>query len=67
MEIIKFSGKNKKESIRKAISFFYDNFNDNEPVKIFLAKCRLQKDGITVHFYPNLILEKDKLTKKKSK
>lgn len=54
MEIIRFKGTNKKSSIKKAVSFFYDNKLDNGKVELFLSKCRIQKDGITVHYYPKL-------------
>lgn len=59
MDIIKFAGDSKKTSMRKAISFFHDNFADDIKIDILLAKCRLQKDGKTIHFYPDLHIDID--------
>lgn len=52
MGVIKFSGRNKKESVKKAVNFYYDNYDYG--IELFLAKCRVQLDGKTVYFYPNL-------------
>ncbi len=52
MEIIRFVGRDKKESAKKAVSFFYDNFDNDYALGDFLAHCKTQKDGKTIHFYP---------------
>lgn len=48
-----FKGKNKRDSIHKAIQFFY-NSGSTLTLEEFAAKCRLQADLITVHYYPDL-------------
>lgn len=60
MEKIKFRGINKKSSIKKAISFFYDNDLESGKVEVFLAKCRIQSDGVTIHYYPFLEVDVEK-------
>lgn len=60
MEKIRFKGINKKSSIKKAVSFFYDNDLENGKVEVFLAKCRVQSDGVTVHYYPSLEIDIEK-------
>ena len=67
MEIIKFVGIDKKTSIKKAVDFFYDNLDSDMKIEIFLAKCRVQKDGKTIHFYPNLEINIEKFRKMKQK
>jgi len=70
MKLIKFCGKNRRESIKKAISFFYDNYDENIFLEELLAKCRIQNDKKTVYFYPNLkidLKEFRKLKKEKKK
>jgi hypothetical protein len=69
MNIIKFCGKNKTNSVKKAVSFFYDNYEDIMKLEIFLAKCRVQGDKKTIYFYPdmNIDLKKFKELKKKQK
>jgi len=63
MEIIKFKGISKNSSIKKAVSFFYDNELENGKVELFLAKCRIQKDGVTIHYYPRLKIDLNKFAK----
>ena len=53
---IKFVGKNKREVVMKAIDYFYSTRCEKK-YSIFLAKCRLQKDHKTVHYYPRMELE----------
>lgn len=67
MNNIKFCGKNKRDSVRRAIAFFYDNLHEEMQLDIFLAKCRVQKDGKTVHFYPALGVDLKKLAELKRK
>lgn len=64
MNVIKFCGKDKRSSVKKAISFFYDNFED-ENLQVFLAKCRVQKDGKTIFYYPDWSIDLDKIKKLK--
>lgn len=52
MDLVKFTGRNKKDSMKKAIIFFYDNFN-NMAFEDFLARCRYDIESKTVYFYPN--------------
>ena len=52
-ESVKFVGSDKRDSIRKAVSYYYKHHCDRS-VEEFIAKCRLQKDGITIHYYPHL-------------
>lgn len=61
MNTIKFCGKDKRDSVRKAIAFFYDNLNEEMRLDIFLAKCRVQGDGKTIHFYQTLEVDMKKL------
>lgn len=63
MELIKFCGKDKKDSLKKAVSFFYDNYHEKFSRHVFFAKCRLQNDGKTIHFYPNMTVVSEKLDK----
>jgi len=53
LNVIKFSGHNKKESMKKAVDFYYTNFDDNN-LELFLARCRLQGDKTTICFYPDM-------------
>lgn len=64
MRVIKFKGISKTSSVKKAISFFYDNFDDDEDLKDLLNRCRLQKDGTTVHYYHEGIIGSIDETKK---
>lgn len=52
MESIKFTGRSKKDAIKKAVDFFYANLDDD--LEMFLARCRVQNDGITIKFYPDM-------------
>jgi len=61
VNVIKFCGRNKIESKKKAMTFYYDNYEDELSRKVFLAKCRLQPDGKTIHFYPDLEVDMTKL------
>lgn len=69
MNVIKFSGKDKTACVRRAVDFFHDNFSEDDEytLEMFLAKCRFQKDGQKVHFYPYLDISVDKLRKKDKK
>lgn len=60
MDIIRFNGRNKRESVKKAIDFHTDNNNGGDSLEMFLAKCRVQEDGITVNYYPNMKVDLDK-------
>ena len=51
-DIIKFVGVDKRDSIKKAVDY-YRRHHCERNMEEFIAKCRLQKDGITVHYYPN--------------
>jgi hypothetical protein len=55
MNIIKFGGRSKKESLKKAMAFYADNY-DNE-IELFLARCRVQEDGTTIHYYPYMVVD----------
>jgi hypothetical protein len=62
MLLIKFCGKDKKECIRKAFSFYYDNYDKKEMThELFFAKCRLQDDKKTIHFYPKMDVDIKKI------
>lgn len=67
MQLIKFCGKNKKDSVKRAISFFYDNCEENLSLEEFLAKCRLQMDKKTVYFYPEMEIDIEKFRELKRK
>jgi hypothetical protein len=69
MLLIKFCGKDKRESVKKAVSFYYDNFGDEITYELFFARCRLQDDRKTVHFYPGMEvdIQKHRELKKKSR
>ncbi len=67
MELVKFSGKDKSESVKKAIEFFYDNYSTKMGIEMFLAKCRLQDDKQTLYFYPNLEVDIKKFREFKKK
>jgi hypothetical protein len=67
MLLIKFCGKDKKDSVRKAVSFFYDNFGEEMTYELFFARCRLQNDKKTVHFYPKMEVDIQKFRKLKKK
>lgn len=66
MQIIRFSGKTKKENIKRAIAFYYDNFNNKMTFETFLAKCRIQNDKKTVHFYPEMTIDVNRRHKNKN-
>lgn len=59
-----FRGANKKSSVRKAIDFYYDNFDYG--IELFLARCRLQPDKVTIHFYPELNVDLDEFRRRKA-
>ena len=67
MDIIKFTGKDKKDGVKKAVAFFYDNLEKQESLEVFLAKCRIQSDGKSIYFYPYLIIDINKFRKEKTK
>jgi len=67
MLLIKFCGKDKKESIKKAVSFYYDNYSNEINYELFFAKCRLQDDKKTVHFYPKMEIDIEKFRELKKK
>lgn len=58
MDVIKFTGRNKREATRKALDFYYANLDNG--LEMFLARCRAQPDGKTVNFYPNLKVDIEK-------
>lgn len=60
VKIIKFRGRNAAASKKQAMHFYYNNFESTFSRKIFLAKCRLQADGKTIHFYPDLLIDDEK-------
>lgn len=66
MQIVKFTGNTKRLSLKRAVSFFYDNLEDSMKLDVFLAKCRLQKDGKTIHYYPGLSVKSDNNKSKKN-
>ena len=66
MQLIKFCGRNKKDSVKKAMMFFYDNY-ESMGLEEFLAKCRVQEDNKTVHFYPDLEVDIKKFRELKKK
>jgi len=59
IDIIKFSGKDKRESIRRATTFYYDNLDGvgNNTLELFLARCRVQSDKTTIYYYPNMKID----------
>lgn len=59
MNVIRFCGRNKRESVKKAMDFYFDNGGEKS-LEVFLAKCRVQEDGITVNYYPNMKVDLDK-------
>lgn len=59
MNVIRFCGRNKRESVKKAMDFYFDNSGEKS-LEVFLAKCRVQEDGITVNYYPNMKVDLDK-------
>ena len=65
MQIIKFTGKDRIDGTKRAVAFFYDNYVDQMKLDIFLAKCRVQSDGATIHFYPNLEIDLEEVAKRK--
>lgn len=65
MDVIKFIGRNKRESVKKAMNFYFDNLNDGW--EVFLARCRVQPDGKTIHFYPNIKVDLKKYRDFKAK
>lgn len=67
MQLVKFCGKNKRDSVKKAMSFFYDNYESIIVLEEFLAKCRLQEDKKTVYFYPDLKIDIKKFREFKMK
>jgi len=62
--VLVFRGINRRSSIKKAVGFYYNNFDYG--VEIFLARCRLQPDKITIHFYPNMTVDLKEFRKKKA-
>lgn len=53
--IIKFVGTNKADSILKALKYYHSHLQEGGlNVEDFLAKCRIQKDNLTIHYYPDL-------------
>ena len=66
MQLIKFCGINKRDNVKKAMMFFYDNYESME-LEEFLAKCRIQEDKKTVHFYPDLEVDIKKFRELKKK
>lgn len=66
MDLIKFCGKDKRDSIKKALTFFYDNYDDSVKVETFLAKCRVQEDKKTIYYYPNIKVDLKKLKELKN-
>lgn len=67
MRLIKFCGKDKRESVKKAVSFYYDNYGDDITYEVFFAKCRLQNDKKTIHFYPEMEVDIQKFRELKEK
>ena|SRR5690242_11075138 len=59
-EVIKFVGLSKRDSIRKAVGYYHKHHLCARNIEEFLAKCRLQKDGITIHFYPKMNVDMSK-------
>ena len=57
MDIIRFSGKDKKESAKRAMMFFHDNLSEIMKMSDFLAKCRLQSDQKTIFYYHKMDIE----------
>ena len=53
---VKFVGKSKRDVVMKAIDYYYDN-KCEEKYAVFLAKCRIQPDHKTIHYYPYLKVE----------
>jgi hypothetical protein len=64
MDIIKFCGRTKKDALKKAMGFFSDNCDDGE-IENFLARCRVQEDGTTIHYYPHMAVNIDDYRKRK--
>lgn len=62
VHFVKFAGKDKRDAILKAIDYFYDTKCDKK-YSVFLAKCRIQNDHKTVHYYPDMKI-KDKGSEK---
>jgi len=58
MDVIKFAGRDKRESVKKAMQFYYDNLDYGW--ELFLARCRVQPDGKTVIYYPNMKVDLEK-------
>jgi len=67
MRLIKFCGKDKREGVKKAVSFYYDNYGDDITYEVFFAKCRLQNDKKTIHFYPEMEVDIQKFRELKEK
>lgn len=67
MQLIKFCGKDKRDSIKKAVTFYYDNCENEMELNMFLAKCRVQSDSKTVHYYPGLKVDLKKIAEIKRK
>jgi len=65
MQLIKFCGKDKRESVKKAVSFYYDNYGEEITYEMFFAKCRLQSDKKTIHFYPKMEIDIQKFREMK--
>lgn len=63
-KVLVFRGATKKGSIKKAVDFYYNNFDCG--IELFLAKCRLQSDKVTIHFYPELVVDLDEFRRKKA-
>ena len=49
---IKFSGKNRKGALARAIVFFSDNLTDSYDLNDFLKNCRYCAKSQAVYFYP---------------
>lgn len=64
---IKFCGRSKRESTKKAVEFYYDNLENNFTLEVFLAKCRVQLGGKTIHYYPYLNINITEYRKFKNK
>lgn len=54
MNKIRFGGKDKKECVKRAMTFYYDNFKDEMTLKHFLDKCRYNKDEKVLIYYINM-------------
>lgn len=66
-DIIKFCGRDRNGSKKKALDFYYDNYEGQLTREEFLARCRVQTDGVTIHFYPNLKVDMEEYSKLRAK